>query len=120
MTMKLRYVGLDVHVESIMVAVADEGGEAPLAWQDTEYCGSDPQINTRLEPSERLRICYEGGLCGFVLYWQLHEMNVYCAVIAPSLIAQRSGERVRTDPKPGKYASHKLRGRFEVWSSAAA
>ena len=24
------------------------------------------------------------------------------------------------DPKPGKYASHKLRGRFEVWSSAAA
>jgi transposase len=97
MRSKLRYVGLDVHVDSITVAVADEGSEARSLGTIPNTAEAVRKLIARLGPSDRLRICYEAGLCGFVLYWQLHEMNVYCAVIAPSLIPQRAGARVKTD-----------------------
>lgn len=97
MRSKLRYVGLDVHVDSISVAVADEGGDAHSLGAIPNTPEAVRKLVARLGTKDRLRICYEAGLCGFVLYWQLHEMGVYCAVIAPSLIPQRSGERVKTD-----------------------
>jgi transposase len=97
MRSKLRYVGLDVHVDSIAVAVADDGGDAHSLGAIPNTPEAVRKLVARLGPKDRLRICYEAGLCGFVLYWQLHEMGVYCAVIAPSLIPQRSGERVKTD-----------------------
>jgi len=55
------------------------------------------KLIARLGPADRLRVCYEAGQCGFVLYWQLQQMGVHCSVIAPSLIPRRSGERVKTD-----------------------
>jgi transposase len=97
MRTKLRYVGLDVHVDSITVAVVDDGSEARSLGTIPNTAEAMRKLIARLGPSERLRVCYEAGLCGFVLYWQLHEMGVYCAAIAPSLIPQRSGERVKTD-----------------------
>jgi transposase len=97
MKSKLRYVGLDVHVDSISVAVADDGGDPHSLGTIPNTAEAVRKLIARLGPIDRLRICYEAGLCGFVLYWQLHEMGVYCAVIAPSLIPQRSGERVKTD-----------------------
>ena len=55
------------------------------------------KLIARLGPADRLRVCYEAGQCGFVLYWQLQQMGVHCSVIAPSLIPRRSGERVKTE-----------------------
>jgi len=94
---KLRYVGLDVHADSIAVAVADEKEEPRSLGTIPNSAEAVRKLFTRLGPSERLRVCYEAGQCGFVLYWQLQEMEVNCAVIAPSLIPRRSGERVKTD-----------------------
>ena len=75
MKSKLRYVGLDVHVDSITVAVAEEGGEARSLGTIPNTAEALRKLIARLGPSERLRICYEAGLCGFVLYWQLHEIG---------------------------------------------
>jgi hypothetical protein len=69
MKSKLRYVGLDVHVDSITVAVAEEGGEARSLGTIPNTAEALRKLIVRLGPSERLRICYEAGLCGFVLYW---------------------------------------------------
>lgn len=97
MKMKLRYVGLDVHVERIAVAVA-EGREEPRSLGTIANSGEAVRrLIGRLGPVEKLRVCYEAGQCGFVLYWQLQQMGVHCAVIAPSLIPRRPGERVKTD-----------------------
>jgi transposase len=51
----------------------------------------------RLEPISTLRVCYEAGPTGYVLYWQLTEMKVRCEVIAPSLIPVKASDRVKTD-----------------------
>jgi hypothetical protein len=45
----------------------------------------------QLGPVEHLRACYEAGLTGYVLYWQLTQLGVSCEVIAPSLVPPRPG-----------------------------
>lgn len=97
MKQKLRYVGLDVHVDTIAVAVAEEQGETRSLGVIPHREESVRKLIARLGPRGTLRICYEAGMCGYALYWLLQEMGVDCAVIAPSLIPQRAGERVKTD-----------------------
>jgi transposase len=48
------------------------------------------------EPSS-LRVCYEAGPTGYVLYWQLQRLGVHCEVVAPSLVPFKPGDRVKTD-----------------------
>ena len=51
----------------------------------------------RLGLAAHLRVCYEAGPTGYVLYWQLTGMGIHCDVIAPTLIPVRAGDRVKTD-----------------------
>ena len=51
----------------------------------------------KLGPVERLRVCYEAGPTGYVLYWQLTALGVRCEVIAPTLVPVKHGDRVKTD-----------------------
>src|SRR5881628_1148223 len=48
-------------------------------------------------PREHLRVCYEAGPCGYVLYWQLTKLGVHCYVVAPTLVPTKPGDRVKTD-----------------------
>ena len=94
----LRYVGLDVHKETIAVAVAQEGREAPTSMGTIR---NDPaavrKLIRQLGGRARLRCCYEAGPCGYVLYHQLTDLGVSCQVVAPSLVPRRPGDRVKTD-----------------------
>jgi transposase len=94
----LRYVGLDVHKESIAVAVAEEGRAAPTSMGTMP---NDPaavrKLIRQLGGRARLRCCYEAGPCGYVLYHQLTDQGVSCQVVAPSLVPRRPGDRVKTD-----------------------
>ena len=51
----------------------------------------------KLGKPEQLRVCYEAGPTGYVLYWQLSELGVKCEVVAPTLIPMKAGDRVKTD-----------------------
>lgn len=93
-----QFVGLDVHKETISVAVArnDRG--------DAEFLGTIPnstqaiaKLLRRLGPVENLFFCYEAGPCGYGIYRQLKMAGVASIVVAPSLVPQRPGERVKTD-----------------------
>lgn len=53
----------------------------------------------RLGGPKRLRVCYEAGPCGYVLYWQLVGLGVACEVIAPTLVPVKAGDRVKTDKR---------------------
>ncbi len=93
------YVGMDVHKASIAVAVARAGRGEP------EYLGEIPNTEAavrkllkRLSPDgEVLSFCYEAGPCGYGLYRQLTGLGHDCAVVAPSLIPRKAGERLKTD-----------------------
>lgn len=94
-----KYVGLDVHKETIAVSVAEaHGGEV-------RYVGEIANTGEAIEKLARqlrkggaeLSFCYEAGPCGYGIHRQLSELGWDCQVVAPSLIPKKAGDRVKTD-----------------------
>ncbi|MFQ8067366.1 IS110-like element ISEc45 family transposase, partial [Escherichia coli] len=94
------YIGLDVHKETLAVAIA-----APERLGEVRYYGT---INNEAQAVRRLfqklqglygniLSCYEAGPCGFGLYHQLTAMNIKCQVIAPSRIPKSPTDRIKND-----------------------
>lgn len=93
----VRFVGLDVHAQTIAVAVAETGGEVRSVGVVPNSAESVSRLIKKLGKPEQLRVCYEAGPTGYVLYWQLTKLGVRCEVVAPTLIPVKPGDRVKTD-----------------------
>jgi transposase len=92
-----RWVALDVHADTIAIAVADHD-EAPAFMGVIDNTPTAvAKLMRKLSRDATVRVCYEAGPCGYKIYWQLTELGIKCDVIAPSLIPKRSGDRVKTD-----------------------
>ena len=94
------YVGLDVHKDTIAIAVARPG------WDEPEYRGILPncrkslnRLIDSLEPptGEVLSFVYEAGPCGYGVYREITGTGHDCQVVAPTLIPRKPGDRVKTD-----------------------
>jgi transposase len=94
---KVRYLGLDVHAETIAVAVAEPTGEVRSVGQIPNRPDAVRRLVKKLGAPEQLRACYEAGPTGYVLYWQLTALGVACEVVAPTLVPVKAGDRVKTD-----------------------
>src|SRR5271170_8434513 len=94
---KLRFLGLDVHPETIAVAVAEADGEVRSLGTIPNRMELIRKLVKKLGSVDKLRACYEAGPTGYVVYWQLSELGVKCEVIAPTLVPVKAGDRVKTD-----------------------
>src|SRR6202051_2724178 len=122
---RITYVGLDVHKESIVVAVAEGGVRGEVR----EY-GRIANTATALERLLRklggdgvtLRFCYEAGPCGYGIHRRLLGLGHECVVVAPSLIPKRAGDRVKTDRRDAASLAKLLRADelTAVWVPDAA
>ena len=103
---KVRCIGLDVHADTIAVAVAEPEGEVRSLGMIPNRPESVRKLMKKLGPPESLRVCYEAGPTGYVIYWQLTALGVTCEVVAPTLLPTTAGDRVKTDRRDAE----KLRG----------
>jgi transposase len=97
---RITYVGLDVHKDGIVVAIADGG----LRGEIREYgrivntpAGLDRLAGKLGRDGVRLRFCYEAGPCGYGIQRHFTARGHECIVVAPSLIPKRAGDRIKTD-----------------------
>ncbi len=107
------FIGLDVHKESIVFAVARVGWEAP---ESRGEIANKPKAVAKLVErlneefgGEVLLFCYEAGPCGYGLYRQLLALGHDCQVVAPSLIPKKPGERIKSDRRDARKLAQSLR-----------
>jgi transposase len=91
----LRFVGLDVHKESIAIAVAEPGRGEPAVLATIP--NDTGQLLKRLRRLGKVKCCYEAGPTGYGLHRDLAAAGVDCVVVAPSLVPMKAGDRVKTD-----------------------
>ena len=97
---RTRYIGLDVHQDSIAVAYVaqDHGAEVTyLGTIGTRHADIDQLIRKLQSKAQHLVFVYEAGPCGYWLYRYLTNKGYACRVVAPSLIPKKAGDRVKTD-----------------------
>ena len=97
MAKNTRFVGLDVHAETIAVAVAEGRGQVRALGTIPNRPEAVRRLLGKVGKPGELRVCYEAGPTGYALYWQLTAMGIACEVIAPSLAPAKPGDRVKTD-----------------------
>jgi transposase len=117
---RITYVGLDVHKEGIVVALAE--GDLRGEVRDYGRIANTPAALRRLvgklgHQGVELRFCYEAGPCGYGIQRQLSAAGYDCVVVAPSLIPQRPGDRIKTDRRDASHLAklHRAGELTAVW-----
>jgi transposase len=94
------YIGLAVHQESIAVAyvaIAHEAAVTYLGLIGTRPCAIDRLLRTLPSESQQIILVYEAGPCGYWPSRSLTKKGPVCWVVAPSLLPQKAGARLKTE-----------------------
>jgi len=100
MKKNILYVGLDVHKNSIDVAIAESGIEGEVRSYgkiDSSMEALNKLIRKIRFKETKLQFVYEAGPCGYEIYRHLISKGHACSVVAPSMVPRRSGDRIKTD-----------------------
>jgi transposase len=94
------YVGLDTSKRTISVALAAAGRDGEVRFFgdiDSTPEAVEHLVRKLAQRHRRLVFAYEAGPTGYGLQRQIMALGHDCAVVAPSLIPKRPGERVKTN-----------------------
>jgi transposase len=98
-----RFIGMDVHKDTIVVAVtaAGDSGKATPYGTFPNTAAALEKLVTRLRQagSGLLKFCYEAGPCGYGIHRTLTRLGEDCMVVAPSMIPRKSGDRQKNDKR---------------------
>ena len=100
MKKSIMFIGLDVHKNSIEIAIAESGrgGEVrSYGSVDGSLAALDKVVRKLVSLNYELRFVYEAGPCGYDIYRHLTAQGFDCVVVAPSKIPKQSGDRIKND-----------------------
>jgi transposase len=94
------FVGIDTAKKKHAVAIADSGRDGEVRYVgeiDSSPATVEKVIGKLAGRYTKLHVCYEAGPTGYGLYRQVRALGHDCAVVAPSLVPKKPGERVKTN-----------------------
>jgi transposase len=108
----ITYVGMDVHKNSIAVAVLFPGRRRAVEQAIPHEERTVKRWAKKLlrEAPGSVAAVYEAGPCGYALQRQLVSLGIDCQVAAPSLIPIKPGDRIKTDRRDARKLAELFRG----------
>lgn len=106
-----KFVGLDVHKDTIAIAVCT-GGPVRTAQDLGEIPHDIPKLVRKLlalAAAEHLNVVYEAGPTGYGLCRELIARGIHCIIVAPNRVPQMPGPRIKTDKRDARHLAHQLR-----------
>lgn len=101
----VKFIGMDVHKNSITIAIAEEGSRDSARIYGTlnnDLNALDKFCRKMVSTASELHFVYEAGPCGYGIHRYLSGKGFDCMVTAPSLIPKKSGERIKNDTRDAK------------------
>lgn len=99
MNTSITYVAMDTHKKEHAVALHYPGQEEIVRLTVRNTAREITKMTKKIikQAPGDVAFCYEAGVCGFVLKRRIESLGCRCAVIAPSLIPHKPGDRLKTD-----------------------
>lgn len=99
MNNSITYVAMDTHKKDHTVALHYPGHEEIVRFTVRNTAREITKMTKKVikQAAGAVEFCYEAGVCGFVLKRRIEAHGCHCAVIAPSLIPRKPGDRIKTD-----------------------
>ena len=101
----VKFIGMDVHKNSITIAIAEEGSRDSARIYGTinnDLNALDKFCRKMVSTASELHFVYEAGPCGYGIHRHLTGNGFDCMVAAPSMIPKKSGERIKNDTRDAK------------------
>ena len=95
MAKSIMFVGMDVHTKVIDITTAEDhfdGEVRHFGCIGGDLKSLDKALDKRLEGGRELRVVYEAGPGGFVIYRHLKERGIDCAVVSPAGVSTRKSK----------------------------
>jgi transposase len=106
------YVALDTSKLRNAVAIASEGRDGEVRYLgeiDNTPAATGKLVRKLAKRHPAVTFCYEAGPTGYGLYRQITGLGHECIVVAPSLIPQKPGDRVKTNRRDALSMARQLR-----------
>ena len=94
------WVGIDLHQSELMLAAFRGWASVPAVYTTLDPRGPAlGRLVRGLQAEAPVQAVYEASGCGYWLARRIRRWGADCEVVAPSLIPQRPGDRVKTDKR---------------------
>ena len=112
MTRKRYYIGMDVHKDSVQMAVFEETGEEPVY---ERKLNNDPALlikeAKRFRAKGETEAAYEAGCLGYVLQRAFERAGIVCHVLPANKVAKKREDRIKTDKRDARLIGRELRSK---------
>jgi transposase len=112
MTMKRYYIGMDVHKESVQMAVYEEAGNEPVY---ERQLANDLSLlvkeAARFGQKGETEVAYEAGCLGYVLQRAMGKAGITCFVLPANKVAKKRDDRIKTDKRDARLIGRELRSK---------